>query len=63
MAIILGIDKFMSENRALTNLIGNAVACVVVAASEKELDRDKLQAALHGPEATPDLKEAVAQGI
>jgi len=43
MAIVLGIDKFMSENRALTNLIGNGVATVVVARWENELDRDVLK--------------------
>merc|ERR1712203_883690 len=37
MAIILGVDKFMSECRALTNLVDNAVATVVVAWSEGEL--------------------------
>ena len=46
MAIVLGIDKFMSECRALTNLCGNGVACVVVAWWEGELDRDKLNANL-----------------
>jgi aerobic C4-dicarboxylate transport protein len=38
IAIILGIDRFMSEGRALTNIIGNAVATVVVAKWEKEID-------------------------
>lgn len=47
MAIVFGIDKFMSECRALTNLIGNGVATVVVAWWEGELDRDKLYTALH----------------
>jgi len=47
MAIVLGIDKFMSECRALTNLVGNGVATVVVAWWEGELDREKLHAALH----------------
>ncbi|MEJ0052687.1 MAG: C4-dicarboxylate transporter DctA [Methylovirgula sp.] len=46
MAILLGIDKFMSECRALTNFIGNGVATVVISASEGELDRVKLNAAL-----------------
>jgi aerobic C4-dicarboxylate transport protein len=46
MAILLGIDKFMSECRALTNFIGNGVATVVISASEGELDRAKLNAAL-----------------
>jgi len=48
MVLILGIDRFMSECRALTNIIGNGVATVVVSAWEKELDRTQLQAALHG---------------
>ena len=47
MAIVLGIDKFMSECRALTNLCGNGVACVVVSWWEGELDRDKLHASLN----------------
>ena len=46
MAILLGIDKFISECRALTNFIGNGVATVVISASEGELDRAKLNAAL-----------------
>ena len=48
MAIILGVDKFMSECRALTNFIGNGVACVVIARSEGELDKAKLKAGLSG---------------
>ena len=48
MALILGIDRFMSECRALTNFIGNAVATLVVARWEGELDRDALHAALGG---------------
>jgi aerobic C4-dicarboxylate transport protein len=46
MVLILGIDRFMSECRALTNIVGNGVATVVVSAWEKELDRAKLRAAL-----------------
>jgi aerobic C4-dicarboxylate transport protein len=46
LALILGIDRFMSEARALTNLVGNAVATVVVAKWVKELDTDKLHAEL-----------------
>jgi aerobic C4-dicarboxylate transport protein len=43
LALILGIDRFMSEARALTNLIGNGVATVVVGRWCKELDMDRLQ--------------------
>lgn len=46
LALILGIDRFMSEARALTNLVGNAVATIVVARWEGELDRVKLQEVL-----------------
>ena len=49
MALILGIDRFMSECRALTNFVGNAVATLVVARWEGELDREALNAALGGP--------------
>jgi aerobic C4-dicarboxylate transport protein len=46
MALVLGIDKFMSECRALTNICGNGVAAIVISASEGELDRTKLNLAL-----------------
>jgi aerobic C4-dicarboxylate transport protein len=45
LAIVFGIDKFMSECRALTNLVGNGVATVVVSWWEGELDRGKMAAA------------------
>ena len=48
MALILGIDRFMSECRALTNFTGNAVATNVVARWENALDRERLNAALAG---------------
>ncbi len=47
LALILGIDRFMSEARALTNLIGNGVATVVAAKWENELDMQKLEAELN----------------
>jgi len=42
MVLILGVDRFMAECRSLTNIIGNAVASLVVAAWEGELDRSKM---------------------
>ena len=48
MALILGIDRFMSEARAIVNLIGNAVATVVMARIEGELDPERLRMALNG---------------
>ncbi|OYU89758.1 MAG: dicarboxylate/amino acid:cation symporter [Bradyrhizobiaceae bacterium PARB1] len=49
LAIIVGIDKFMSECRALTNLIGNGVATIVISRWEGELDRHKLHEAMAHP--------------
>ncbi|MCF2134341.1 MULTISPECIES: dicarboxylate/amino acid:cation symporter [Burkholderiaceae] len=49
MVLILGIDRFMSECRALTNIVGNGVATVVVSAWEHELDRDKLKRVMRRP--------------
>ena len=46
MALILGIDRFMSECRALTNFTGNAVATLVVARWEGELDESAMRSAL-----------------
>ena len=48
LALILGIDRFMSEARSLTNFIGNGVAAIVVSHWEKELDRKKLAQELSG---------------
>jgi aerobic C4-dicarboxylate transport protein len=47
--MILGVDRFMSQCRALTNLVGNGVATLVIAKWEGELDTDKLKAALDDP--------------
>jgi aerobic C4-dicarboxylate transport protein len=58
MVLILGIDRFMSECRALTNIIGNGVATVVVSAWEKELDRARLNRVLRGEDDTVGLADA-----
>ena len=49
LALILGIDRFMSEARAMTNTIGNGVATIVIARWEDALDRTQLDAALGSP--------------
>jgi aerobic C4-dicarboxylate transport protein len=61
MALILGVDRFMSECRSLTNFIGNAVATIVVSAWEGGLDRERLNAAMAGIplEPTPDMQEII----
>lgn len=48
LALLLGVDRFMSEARAITNLIGNGVATIVVAKSEKEFDENRYRRALKG---------------
>ncbi|WP_347304290.1 dicarboxylate/amino acid:cation symporter [Croceibacterium sp. TMG7-5b_MA50] len=48
MALILGVDRFMSECRSLTNFIGNAVATVVVSRWEGGFDKGRFHAATHG---------------
>ncbi len=62
MAIVLGIDKFMSECRALTNLCGNGIACVVVSWWEGELDHSRLQAGLNKQVDPTDVETAVTTG-
>ena len=57
LALILGIDRFMSECRALTNFIGNGVATVVVSKWENELDQKRLQNELHNPSHLEDDRE------
>jgi aerobic C4-dicarboxylate transport protein len=42
LALLLGVDRFMSEARAITNLVGNGVATIFLANNEKEFDRDKM---------------------
>jgi aerobic C4-dicarboxylate transport protein len=49
ISMLLGIDRFMSEARALTNLVGNAVATVVVSRWEGALDLEKARATLDAP--------------
>ena len=51
MALILGVDRFMSEARALTNLVGNTVAMLVVARWEGVFDVDTARAILADPRA------------
>jgi aerobic C4-dicarboxylate transport protein len=58
LALLLGIDRFMSECRALTNLVGNAVAAVVISRWEGELDAKKLHATMKHPITAGEQREA-----
>jgi aerobic C4-dicarboxylate transport protein len=62
MSLVLGIDKFMSECRSLTNFIGNSVATIVISAWEGELDRDRLARGLHRQIDPADVTTAETTG-
>ena len=62
MAIVFSIDKFMSEVRALTNIIGNGVAAVFVSWWEGELNHEQMHAALNQKIDPSDLETAVTTG-
>ena len=47
LALLFGVDRFMSEARAITNFIGNGVATIWIANNEKEFDREKMEQAFH----------------
>ncbi|RQO76863.1 C4-dicarboxylate transporter DctA [Aquitalea sp. FJL05] len=60
LALLIGVDRFMSEARAITNLIGNGVATVVVAKWEKALDTERMQRVLNG-EVLPEVEAVPAK--
>jgi len=68
MGVIVGIDKFMSECRALTNFTGNAVATLLIGKWTNEIDLDQARAALNGQSPfdelslQPDAHDAPADG-
>jgi aerobic C4-dicarboxylate transport protein len=55
IALIVGIDRFMSEARALTNLIGNGVATMVIAKWEGERDDERFREVLDDPSLIEDI--------
>jgi aerobic C4-dicarboxylate transport protein len=55
LALLLGVDRFMSEARAITNFIGNGVATIWLANNEKEFDREKMNHALANLSETEDI--------
>ena len=60
LALIVGIDRFMSECRALTNFVGNGVATVVVSRWENEITKEELRANLRRP---ISLAEIAAEAV
>lgn len=59
LALLLGVDKFMSEARAITNFIGNGVATIFLANHEKAFDRNKMEIAFSREIHEYDLKEGI----
>jgi aerobic C4-dicarboxylate transport protein len=64
LALILGVDRFMSEARALTNLVGNGVATLVVSSWEKELDRSRMTRMLNNEtDLEAEEPELIVEGL
>ena len=55
LALLLGVDRFMSEARAITNFIGNGVATIWISSNENELDRKKMDFAFNNIDETEDI--------
>lgn len=55
LALLLGVDRFMSEARAITNFIGNGVATIWLANNEKEFDRQKMELAFNNVQDSEDI--------
>lgn len=62
LALLLGVDPFMSQCRALTNMIGNGIATIVVAKWENSLDMGALHKALDGESAAPQPSSTKQEG-
>jgi aerobic C4-dicarboxylate transport protein len=63
LALLVGIDRFMSEARAITNLIGNTLATVVVAKWDDGLDVTRMHRILNGNPIAPDVFEQTAENL
>ena len=67
LTLLLGVDRFMSEARAITNLIGNAVATMVVAKWDGALDLERARSILDGhdpgPVTAPEVSAPVAAAV
>ncbi|WP_110955509.1 dicarboxylate/amino acid:cation symporter [Anaerosinus massiliensis] len=58
LALIFGVDRFMTQGRALTNLIGNGIAAIVMAKWENELDMETLERVMYNPEDAEAAEDA-----
>jgi aerobic C4-dicarboxylate transport protein len=62
LALILGIDRFMSEARAITNVIGNGIAALVIAKWTDDLNMETLRSQLESPQERSAARESVSIG-
>ena len=65
LTLLLGVDRFMSEARAITNLIGNAVATMAIAKWNGALDLERARRILDGdtPVDTVEIREEIGAGV
>lgn len=63
IGVLLGVDKFMSEMRAVGNLCGNSVAALIVAIWDKQIDWEKFRYALDNPEKIPQRRHALTHSL
>ncbi len=63
LALLLGVDRFMSEARSITNFIGNGVATVWLASSEREFDRTKMEMAFRDDDSTMETPEEASYSL
>ncbi len=65
LQLVVGVDRFMSEARAITNLIGNGVATIVISKWEGEFDEARYRAAIQGRivETTPEVQADIARDL
>ena len=61
LTLLLGVDRFMSEMRSLTNLVGNGVATIVVAKWENEFDQTRAACVLGGQAPVEELEAVVSE--
>ncbi len=62
IALVVGIDRIMSEGRALTNAIGNSVATMVIARWQGERDEERFQEALRNPSIVEEATDRALRG-
>jgi aerobic C4-dicarboxylate transport protein len=63
LALLIGVDRFMSEGRAIINIIGNTIATVIIAKSEKALDMDTYRMVVEKKKLKMATEAPIAQAV